>query len=230
VQSSVACICFLAASSQIQAQALVANSSINSNPSSKSAWHDTLPSKLISARVDDGVLTIDGMIAKMQLNYDIDKASYMYFFVPGVGTAVVSLSPMSDSIKVKNVFDGSTLSFTFDGHSIELTSKGDILGSGKSDAYIHFDGSTVAIARTPRMGFGKTLQSPYVWPVSSMSADEKQSHLVDPPALPANMTQAPAPVDKPTKSAAAAPVKKTTPATATASVNQPAPPQAGQQQ
>jgi len=232
VQSSIACVCFLAASSQVQAQAILANPSLNANPSSKSAWHDTVPNKLISAKVHDGTLTIDGMIAKMELNYDIDHASYMYFFVPGVGTAVVSLSPMPDSVKVKNAFDGSTLAFTAAGHSFELTSQEELLG--KNDAYVRFDASTIALARTPRMGFGKTLQSPYAWPLSTGPEVDKHAHLVIPPALPSSMMPAvKAPKDAkaspsaaPTTAAPAAP-----PATATASVAQPAvAPQSAQQQ
>jgi hypothetical protein len=231
VQSSIACVCFLAASSQIQAQALLANSSTNSNPSSKSAWHDSVPDKLISAKVHDGILTVDGMIAKVQLNYDIDDASYMYFFVPGVGTAVVSLSPLPDSVKVKNAFDGSKLAFTADGHSFELTAQGDILNRDKSDVYVHFDGSTVALARSPRMGFGKTLQPPYSWPLSTAPAVDKQAHLVEPPAVPASMMPAMKPAkdakSKPSAAPASAPL--VSPPPATVSAMQPPPPPAAQQ-
>jgi hypothetical protein len=111
----------------------------------------------------------------------------MYFFVPGVGTAVLSLSPLPDSIKVKNAFDGSNMSFTVNGHIFELASQGDILGGGKTDAYVHLDGATVALSRTPHMGFGTTLQPPYVWPLSQAPSDDKRAGLVAPPALPANM-------------------------------------------
>jgi len=231
VQSSIACVCFLAASSQVQAQALLANTSINSNPSSKSAWHDTVPGKRISAKVHDGTLTIDGMIAKMQLNYDIDNASYMYFFVPGVGTAVVSLSPLADSVKVKNAFDGSKLAFTANGHSFELTSQEDLLG--KSDAYVHLDASTVALARMPQMGFGKTLQPPYAWPLSSAPSADKQAHLVVPPSVPANMLpaiKAPKSDAHSTPSATPAPAPVVAAAPATASAPQPIAPQSAQQQ
>jgi hypothetical protein len=233
VQSSIACVCFLAASSQVQAQAILANPSINSNPSSKTAWHDTVPDKLISAKVHDGMLTVDGMVAKVQLNYDIDNASYMYFFVPGVGTAVISLSPLADSVKVKNAFDGSKLAFTANGHSFELTSEGDLLGKDKSDAYVHFDGSTVALARTPRMGFGKTLQPPYAWPLSTVPTADKEAHLIAPPAIPASMLpamKAPKADAQPTASGSPAPAPAASPAPATAAEPQPVAPQAAQQQ
>ena len=45
---------------------------------------------LLYARVRDGVYTVDGMVAKVRLNYDVEGVRYMYLFVPGVGTAVLS--------------------------------------------------------------------------------------------------------------------------------------------
>jgi hypothetical protein len=183
VQYTIAGACLLAAASQVQAQAILATST-TSTTQNKQAWHDTIPAKLISAKVTDGILVIDGMVVKVKLNYSIDKAGYMYFFVPGTGTAVVSLSPMGDSFKVKNAFDGDKLTFTAEGHQFELTSK-DGLG-GKNDVYVHFDRSTMAIARTPRFGFGDTTQAPYEWPASKASAMDKEAHLVQPPALPAS--------------------------------------------
>jgi hypothetical protein len=193
VQSTIAGACLLAASCQVQAQQLLANPSITNNHGNTSSAREVVPSKRISGSVRDGVLTIDGMIAKMQLNYSMENTSYMYFFVPGVGTAVLSLSPLPDSVKVKNAFDGSSMSFTVNGHSFELSSQGDIFGGGKTDAYVHLDGATVALARTPRMGFGTTLQPPYVWPLSQLPNDDKHAGLVAPPALPANLVARTAP-------------------------------------
>lgn len=188
VQLTIAGACFLAAASQIQAQTILATSTTSTSNTSgkaiKASWNDSVPSKLINAKVNDGVLSIDGMVVKVKLNYRIEKAGYMYFFVPGTGTAIVSLSPMPDAFKVKNAFDGSKLIFTAQGHRFELTSSGEI--TGKNDAYIHFDQSTVALARTPRMGFGDSTQAPYEWPASRPSPMDKEAHLVQPPPLPAS--------------------------------------------
>jgi hypothetical protein len=224
VQLTVVGACCLAAAGQVQAQSILATTSTTSKSSnSNPAWHDTIPGKLISAKVRDGMFTIDGMVAKVKLNYNIASASYMYFFVPGMGTAVVSLSPMPGAVKVKNAFDGSKLTFTADGHSFELSNDGELVG--KADAYVQFDRSTVALARTPRVGYGSTTQSPYVWPMSGQSAADKDAHLVQPPALPTNllprtMVAAPAPVPAaatPTPAVTAVPAAATEPsASATA--------------
>ena len=151
-----------------------------------------MPKNLISARVRDGVLTIDGMVAKVQLNYDIQHTGYMYFFVPGVGTAVVSLEPLADGTKVPDAFDGEKLAFTVDGHSVELSNEGTSLldkRRSKADVYVRLDRSAVAISRYPRMGYGDTAAAPYVWPLSGPQPanKEKVEYAVTPPPVPKSM-------------------------------------------
>ena len=160
--------------------------------SATTASQDTMPKSLISARVRDGVLTIDGMVAKVQLNYDIQHTGYMYFFVPGVGTAVVSLEPLADGTKVPDAFDGEKLAFTVDGHSVELSNEGTSLldkRRSKADVYVRLDRSAVAISRYPRMGYGDTAAAPYVWPLSGPQPanKEKVEYAVTPPPVPKSM-------------------------------------------
>jgi hypothetical protein len=160
--------------------------------SATTAAQDTMPKNLISARVRDGVLTIDGMVAKVQLNYDIQHTGYMYFFVPGVGTAVVSMDPLVEGTKVPEAFDGEKLAFTVDGHSIELSNDGSSLlekRKSKADVYVRLDRSTVAISRYPRMGYGDTSAAPYVWPLSAAqtASKEKVDYVVTPPPVPKSM-------------------------------------------
>jgi hypothetical protein len=183
----------LAAAIQVHAQATLSSASTtskasNSISSSNTTWHDSVPNRLISAQVHDGVLTIDGMVAKVELNYDIQKTSYMYFFVPGMGTAVVSLAPIADAVKIKNAFDGSKLTFAAGGHTFELNNKGNLLTKDKSktDVYVRLDRSTIAVGRYPRMGFGNTTESPYVWPLSGPAGQDKSAHFVAPPPMPAS--------------------------------------------
>jgi hypothetical protein len=183
----------LAGASQVHAQATLSSASTTSNArnpisSTSSTSRDPVPNRLISAQVHDGVLTIDGMVAKVELNYDIQKSGYMYFFVPGMGTAVVSLAPISDAVKVKNAFEGSKLTFTAGGHTFELNSKGNLLTRDKSktDVYVRLDRSTIAVGRYPRMGFGNTTEPPYVWPLSEAQPKDRDAHFVAPPPMPAS--------------------------------------------
>jgi hypothetical protein len=183
----------MATASQAQTQAKmvpVSATASRAGNTQSTAWHDTMPDRLISARVRDGVLTIDGMVAKVQLNYDIERSGYMYFFVPGVGTAVVSMAPIAEGVKALDAFDGEKLAFAVDGHSIELSSEGNLLAGRKSkakaDVYVRLDRSTVAVSRTPEMGFGDTTEAPYVWPLSQPepASKEKVAYVVTPPPIP----------------------------------------------
>jgi hypothetical protein len=176
----------VAAAGNAQAQAKVVTASATAKPA------DTMPSHLISARVRDGILTIDGMVAKVQLNYDIQRTGYMYFFIPGVGTAVVSMEPLADGAKVPDAFDGDKLAFTVDGHSVELSNEGSSLlekRKNKADVYVRLDRSTVAISRYPRMGYGDTTSAPYVWPLSAAPQASKDNveYAVTPPPVPKSM-------------------------------------------
>jgi hypothetical protein len=183
----------VAAAIQAHAQAKlvpVSSTTSRSGDTQSTAWHNTMPDHLISARVRDGVLTIDGMVAKVQLNYDIERSGYMYFFVPGIGTAVVSMAPIADGVKAPDAFDGEKLAFAVDGHSIELSSEGNLLAKrknkAKADVYVRLDRSTVAVSRTPQMGFGDTTEPPYVWPLSNPepASKEKVEYVVTPPPMP----------------------------------------------
>jgi hypothetical protein len=180
-----------------QRQAQVSSVSVSTTPrtnnparSANAGWHDTMPDRLISAQVHDGVLAIDGMVAKVQLNYEIQRAGYMYFFVPGIGTAVVSLAPIDDAERVTNAINGPKLSFVAGGHTFELcNNKGNFLTKdrSKTDVWVRLDRSTVAVGRYPRMGFGNSDESPYVWPLSGPADRDRDAHLVAPPPLPASV-------------------------------------------
>lgn len=190
IMLTAAAVVSLAAAGQMQAQATLASTSTTPKATNSISqfptWRDAMPEKLISAQVHDGILTIDGMVAKVQLNYEIQRTGYMYFFVPGMGTAIVSLAPMPDAEKVKNAFEGSTLRFTADGHTFELTSKDNLLTKDKSrtDVYVLLDRSALAIGRYPRMGYGNSPEAPYQWPLSGLPEKDKDAHLVAPPPLP----------------------------------------------
>lgn len=197
IMLTLAAVASVAGASQAQAQALatpvsmsMTSSPRNSTPSPNLSSHDGMPDRLISAQVRDGVLTIDGMVAKVQLNYDIQRAGYLYFFVPGMGTAVVSRAPIADATRVDNAFDGNTLTFVAGGHTFELTSKSSLLSKRRDQAspvYVRVDRTSVAVGRYPRMGYGDIAESPYVWPLSAPEQRDREAHFVQPPPLPASV-------------------------------------------
>jgi len=151
-------------------------------------WHDTtIPAdKQINANVKDGVLVVDGLVAKVQLNYEIHHAGYLYFFVPGVGTVVLSRANMYGSTRVKDAIHGSVLSFQTNGHSFELSNKSKLLPgkNTRSDVYVRLDSATLALDRYPMVGYGSTTRAPYVWPLSGPASKDTTAHFVTPPPLP----------------------------------------------
>ncbi len=155
------------------------------------AWHNTLPSRLISAHVSDGVLTVDGMVGKIDLNYQIDRTGFLYFFEPGVGTAVVSLSPLAGAEKISDGINGVRLAFTVEGHSFELSGARPLLSrhknKQKADIYVRLDTATVALSRFPQMGYGNTTESPYAWPLSAPEPVTSVKYVVTPPPMPRNL-------------------------------------------
>jgi hypothetical protein len=162
---------FLAAGSmhaQTFAHAEAGSAAATTTPNA--AWHDTVPDKLVSAKIRDGVLSVDGLVAKVRLNYEIRNAAYIYVFLPGTGTAIVSMSPLPNGERVKDLFRGSKMAFTIGGHSFELASQGNIAGEGASAGYVMLDRTTALIARAPMVGYGMTTRAPYVWPVSGKPA------------------------------------------------------------
>lgn len=212
VALAAAAACLPAAGRAQQAQLVLASSSATpppgrTNSADRAGVRAFLPARLITAQVRDGILTIDGMVAKVQLNYEIQRDGYLYFFVPGEGTAVVSLAPMPGAERVSHAFDGDRLAFAAGGHSFELSGEGNLLGRNraKTDAYVRFDASATAGGRYPRMGFGNTLEAPYAWPLSAPAARDRSAQDVTPPPIPRNLLPETAATEVSTVSAARVP-------------------------
>jgi hypothetical protein len=145
--------------------------------------------KKFSAKVTNGMLEIDGLVAKVQLNYEIHHAGYLYFFMPGEGTVVVSRVKMPDAVEVKDAIQGSTVMFRIDGHSFELSSDAALEGGPLEahDVYVWLDRGTTELSRTPQFGYGNTRRAPYAWPLSRPEGKDTYAHIVAPPPMPANL-------------------------------------------
>jgi hypothetical protein len=136
--------------------------------------------KRLSTEVQHGVLVVDGMVAKVHLNYAIRNDAYLYFFVPGVGTAIVSRVEMPGFERVTDAFQGSSLSFSVSGHSIELTNRHKLTRGRRSDAWVKLDPKADALNRFPMMGFGDTIVAPYAWPLSDVETADNSASMAPP--------------------------------------------------
>lgn len=144
--------------------------------------------KLIYGRVRDGVYTVDGMTAKVKLNYDVDGVQFLYMFVPGIGTAVISVLPDPDAVATEATYKDTELDFHVGDHRFKLT--GVALASDKGTApahlFVKLDRSAWGLNRHPMMGFGNMGQAPYVWPgaLRAETASQTEEPVIAPP-LPA---------------------------------------------
>ncbi len=117
-------------------------------------------------RVRSGVYTVDGMVAKVQLNYDVNGVRFLYLFLPGVGTAVVSATPNPEAIATEAKLQDNELSFALGEHRFRLT--GVALASDRGSApehlYVWLDRAAWQLHSQPMVGFGDAVATPYVWP------------------------------------------------------------------
>jgi hypothetical protein len=124
------------------------------------------PEMLLNMNIQDGMLSVDGMIAKVHLDYKVDDAEFFYFYVPGEGTAVVSRFATPNSIEVKDAFRGNILTFSTGGHDFQLENNGPLVTRGGTSVFVKLDRDKDAktLGNYPMMGYGVVPQAPYSWP------------------------------------------------------------------
>ena len=149
--------------------------------------------RLLYARVRDGVYTVDGMVAKLKLNYDVDGAAFLYLFVPGVGTAVISASPEPDALMSPAAVSENELTFTVDGHHFGLSgvSLTNDRGRVPDHLYVRLDRSAWRLSRLPMVGFGDRASLPYEWPGALPLDPAEESEAI--PPLPSTLLPSLAP-------------------------------------
>ncbi len=146
------------------------------------------PPKTVSISISRGTLTVDGLIGKAALNYEIKDLKYVYFYVPGIGTTVVSNDPFPGAVEQKRAFDNKTLTVTVGEHVLQLASDNRLLGKSPGSAYVLVDKYFSAPARFPVMGYGPIRVAPYAWPGSKQNGEEKGA--LEAPPLPADLRPA----------------------------------------
>ncbi len=160
-------------------------------PSALPSHHPRTDMPLMYARIRDGVYSVDGMVGKVRLNYDVNAASYFYLFMPGVGTALVSLAPSLDTVSVPAAYHDGQLTVRVAEHTFNVTGIESLVNErGKEPAtiFVTLNRSAWRLGRTPMLGFGTAVQAPYEWPgalptpaVAAAAADE--AHLPVPASL-----------------------------------------------
>jgi hypothetical protein len=145
------------------------------------------PVKPVSILISRGTLTVDGMTGKAALNYEIKDLKYLYFYVPGIGTTIVSNDPFPGAIEQKNAFNDSSLTVTIGEHMLQLTSDKRLFGKKPESAFVRVDKSFTMATKFPVMGYGPIRVAPYAWPGSKESEALKDAAVVAPPLPPSLM-------------------------------------------
>lgn len=146
------------------------------------------PPKTVSVSISHGTLTVDGLIGKAALNYEIKDLKYVYFYVPGIGTTVVSNDPFPGAVEQKHAFDDKTLTVTVGEHVLQLSSDNRLLGKSPESAFVLVDKYFSAPAKFPVMGYGPIRVAPYAWPGSKQNGDERGA--LEAPPLPVDLRPA----------------------------------------
>lgn len=152
------------------------------------------PPKVTPAHISRGIFTVDGVIGKAALNYDIPDLKYIYFYAPGIGVVVISDNKFAGSVEEKGAFNGHSLKVKVAGdHVMELYSDDILLGkktqAGKESgtnahaetAYVVYDPNFTLPTRFPIVGYGDKPDPPYNWPGSRLNVTTKG---IDPDAPP----------------------------------------------
>ena len=143
------------------------------------------PPKTISVSISRGTLTVDGMTGKAALNYEIKDLQYLYFYVPGIGTTVVSTAAFPGAVEQKKAFEDKTLTIAVGEHVVQLTSDKNMLGKNPQSAFVRVDKTFVVPTKFPVMGYGQIRVAPYAWPGSKTNEELKGA--VEAPPLPADL-------------------------------------------
>jgi hypothetical protein len=144
------------------------------------------PPKTVSVSISRGVLTVDGLTGKAALNYEIKDLKFIYFYVPGIGTTVVSNDPFPAAVEQKHAFDDKTLTVTVGEHVLQLSSDNRLLGKAPESAFVLVDKSFLVPTKFPVVGYGPIRVAPYAWPGSKSNQDD-QKGVAEAPPLPVDL-------------------------------------------
>jgi len=122
------------------------------------------PPKMTPVTISRGTFTVDGMIGKAELNYDIADLKFIYLYAPYIGTVVVSNVPFEGSKEQPNAFSDTTLTLTVEDHILQVASDKRLLSKKPEPAYVLVDREFKLPSKYPVVGYGATLKAPYIWP------------------------------------------------------------------
>lgn len=147
------------------------------------------PPKTTPVSIARGTFTVDGVIAKAGMNYEIADLKYIYLFVPGAGVTVVSDDPFPGATLQKDAFSGKTLTVKANDHTLQLASDKKLMPTIKDKkpmpAYVLVDRNFQLPTPYPQVGYGTVVHAPYQWPGSKANVALKDASTA--PPVPKNL-------------------------------------------
>ncbi len=113
-------------------------------------------------KVQSGVLTIDGLTVKAAVNLHIANFHYLYIYLPGMGTAVISDHTFAGAGEQKAAFHGSTMTVSVQERTVQLSAAKRMRGN--RSAYVRFDPGVGPGLRTAAVSYGESAYVPAIWP------------------------------------------------------------------
>ncbi len=119
-------------------------------------------------KVQSGVLTVDGLTVKTAVDLQISRFHYLYIYVPGSGTAVISERPFAGAREQKAAFHGNTLTVLAGDRRLQLTASNRLRGTHA--AFVRFDHGMGPGTRVPAVSFGDGAMVPAIWPDDELAS------------------------------------------------------------
>ncbi len=110
----------------------------------------------------NGIYTVDGLTAKTTVNLQIANLHFLYLYVPGSGTAIVSEKPFLGATEQKAAFRGNTLTVLAGSRHLQLTSATRLRGT--RTAFVRFVPGAGPGTRFPAVSYGDAAEVPAIWP------------------------------------------------------------------
>ena len=165
------------------------------------------PPKMTPVIISRGTFTVDGMIGKAELNYDIADLKYIYLYAPTIGTVVVSNEPFPGATEEAKAFNDTTLTVSVGEHILQVASDKRLLSKKPEPAYVLLDRNFRLPSKYPVVGYGIATKAPYTWPGGKPNPPIVTNADIKPPPTPLNlrpvMLLAPCPVGQMRKAAPA---------------------------
>lgn len=112
--------------------------------------------------IGGGVLTIDGLTVRTDVDLRVASQHFVYIYVPGAGTALISTKPFGEAHEQKAAFRGNTLSVLAGGRRLQLSTPNRMRGT--RSAYVRFDAGVGPHLRMPTVSYGDAATVPAIWP------------------------------------------------------------------